>query len=168
MSIPRLIARVALAGFLAAVFLAGPARAAEITETHMAAALDAIRSAKAARGFDNVLPALADRIKNQLIRIRPDLHKQISTTVEEVALKLVARRADLDNDIGRIWANNFSEEELLAIAAFYKNPAGAKFAETGPKVISDSYQAVQGWSDRVGEEMLEKAREELKKQGVEF
>jgi hypothetical protein len=167
MSLPRLVSRAVFAGVVA-FSLTAPVTAAEITESHIVAALDAIRSAGAAKGFDNVLPAVADRVKNQLIRLRPDLHKQISQTVEDVALKLVARRTDLDNDIARIWANAFTEEELNSIAAFYKSEAGKKFAELGPKVINDTYESVSNWSDRIGEELLEKAREELKKQGIEF
>jgi hypothetical protein len=168
MSIMRSLSRLVLVGMAVVMLAANPVRAQEISQSHLAAALDALASAKASRGFDTVLPALSERVQNQLIRIRPDLHKQITDVVEAVALKLVARRADLDNDIARIWAKSFTEEELLAIAAFFKSPAGVKYADLGPRVIAESYQAVQGWSDRVGAELLEKSREELKKQGVEF
>lgn len=168
MPIMRFLSRIALVGIAFVMLAASPAGAQDISQSHLTAALDALSSARAARGFDTVLPALSERVQNQLIRIRPDLHKEITDVVEAVALKLVARRADLDNDVARIWAKNFSEEELVAIAAFFKSPAGTKYAELGPRVIAESYQAVQGWSDRVGAELLEKSREELKKQGVEF
>jgi hypothetical protein len=88
--------------------------------------------------------------------------------VDAQALELVARRKDLDNDVARIWAKHFSEEELTAISTFYRSPAGAKLAEIGPKVVGETLQSVKGWSDRVGEELFEKSREGLKKKGVEF
>src|SRR5258708_2027872 len=78
------------------------------------------------------------------------------------------RAVDVDAAVARIWANAFSEDELKAITAFYKSPAGLKFVDIGPQVVGSSLQAVKGWSDSVGQELLEKSREELKKQGVEF
>jgi hypothetical protein len=151
-----------------AIGLAGVAKAQEVTEAHLAAALDAVHAAKTSRGFDNLLPLLSQQTQNKLIRMRPDQHQVIAQVVDAEALELVARRKDLDNDVARIWAKYFTEDELTAIATFYKSPAGSKLADIGPKVVGETLQSVKGWSDRVGEEMFEKSREALKKQGVEF
>lgn len=150
---------------------AAPAQAQsgeEISQSHLAAALDAVRNGPDARRLDDILPGLSLQAQNQLIQLRPDLHKEITDAVEAVALKLVPRRAELDTDLARVWARNFSEAELKAIAAFYKSPAGKKLAEVGPKVIGDTVQATRQWSNRVGEELLEKSREELKQRNVDF
>jgi hypothetical protein len=100
--------------------------------------------------------------------MRPDLHAQITEIVGAEALKLVNRRPELDTDIARIWAAQFSEEELNAITTFYKSPAGQKFFQIGPKVIADSLSAARAWSDRIREELLATSREALKAQGIEF
>lgn len=168
MSLTRVRGGIAAIGMLVATLVAGTATAQEITPSHLQAALAAVTSAGAARGFDLVLPAVAENVQNQLIRTRPDLHKEVSDAVEAVALTLVPRRQDLNNDIARIWASKFSEDELNQIAAFYQSPAGAKFATQGPLVIQEAYQVVQAWSGRVTEELLEKTREELRNRGVDF
>lgn len=164
----RFSARTAALGVALAFMLGAPALAQEPSKSHVQAAIAAVKSAKASSNFDALLPALAERIKNQLIRIRPDLYKQITEVVDQVALKLVARRAELDTTIAKIWAKSFTEEELNAITAFYSSPAGAKFGEIGPNVLSETFQAAKAWSDRVGEELLDQSRGELKKLGVEF
>lgn len=160
--------RIGLAAIAIAAALGGQAAAQEISQSHLDAALEAVKSAGAARGFDSVLPAIADRVKSRLIRVRPDLHQEISTAVEAVALRLIPRRNDLDAAVARVWARNFTEDELVTIAEFYKSPTGQKFAEIGPRVIQDSLKEVESWSTRVGEELYEKSREELTKQGYEF
>ncbi len=160
--------RIGLAAFAVALALGGPAGAQEISQSHLDAALTAVQSAGAARGFDSVLPALADRVKGRLIRLRPDLHQEISATVEAVALQLTSRRADLNEAVARVWAKNFTEDELVTIAEFYKSPTGQKFAEIGPRVIQESLKSVEAWSTRVGEELYERSREELTKQGFDF
>jgi uncharacterized protein len=167
MSISRIFLGVA-ALVVTAMVSAAPSRADDVTPSHLAAAIEAVHSAKASKGFDNVLPLLSEKVQDQIIRLRPDLYKQVTDVVQQEALKLVARRSDLDADVARIWANAFSEEELKAITAFYKSPAGLKFVDIGPQVVGASLQAVKVWSDRVGQELLQKSRDELKKQGVEF
>lgn len=160
--------RIGLAAIALATVLAQPAAAQEISQSHLNAALVAVQSAGAARGFDSVLPAIAERIKGRLIRVRPDLYQEISVTVEQVALELAVRRKDLNEAVARVWAKAFTEDELVTIAEFYKSPTGQKFAEIGPIVIQDSLKQVESWSTRVGEELYEKSRESLVKQGFEL
>jgi uncharacterized protein len=167
MPMKRIFLRVAALGLCTTLF-AAPAAAEEITPSHLAAAHDAVIAAKADRDFTDLLFTLSQQVQTQLINLRPDLYAQVSDAVNAMALQLAGRRADLDNDIARIWANAFTEDELKAIATFYKSPAGAKFVDEGPKVFTDGIQAAKGWSDRVREELLEKSREELKRRNVDF
>jgi uncharacterized protein len=168
MKLSRTTFRAATLALGIVVGLAGAARADEVTPGHLAAARAAIDAAQNFKGFDNLLPLLAQQTQNRLIRLRPDQHELISQTVDQEALELAARRVDLDNDVARIMAKYFTEEELQQIAAFYKTTAGAKFAELLPKVSSEALQTVKGWSDRVGEELYEKSVEQLKKKGVDL
>ena len=139
--------------------------AQEISPSQLAAALDVINATTASASFDSRLPAIANEITNRLIRARPDLHQEIADTVQAVALKLVVRRRELDQDVARVYAKAFSEQDLVAIATFLKSPAGQKYQTDGPGGFRDTLQAVQAWSDRVGAELLDKTKEELKKQG---
>jgi hypothetical protein len=140
----------------------------EISPSHLAAALDAVQNGPDSKRLDDILPGLSLQVQNQLIQLRPDLHKEITDAVEATALKLAARRRELNNDLARVWAKGFSEQELKAIAAFYKSDAGKKLAEIGPKVIGDSLQTTRQWSNRIAEELLEKSRDELKQRNVDF
>ncbi len=142
--------------------------AQEISQSHLSAALDVINATVATRSFDSRLPQVANEVANRLIRQRPDLHKEITDAVQATALKLAVRRKDLDIDIARVYAKTFSEDELATIATFLKSPAGTKYQEDGPKVFAETFDAVQRWSDRVGEELFDKSKEELKKQGHEL
>lgn len=142
--------------------------AQEFSESQLDAARRASSAAPISKDLDTVLPLLAQRVTNRLISLRPDLHAEITQTVQDVALSLATRRADLDSAIALAWARLFTEDELNAIAEFYSSPAGKKFAEVTPELSSITIQTVDGWSNRVGEELLDKSREELKKQGHEL
>jgi len=140
----------------------------EISPSHLAAALDAVQNGPDSKRLDDILPGLSLQVQNQLIQLRPDLHKEITDAVETTALKIASRRRELNDDLARVWAKNFSEQDLKAISAFYKSAAGKKLAEIGPKVIGDSLQTTRQWSNRVAEELFEKSREELKQRNVDF
>lgn len=145
-----------------------PAQAQEFSESHLAAARLVQAEAPLSRDFDGLLPLAAERVQNRLIQLRPDLHDVITEAVQSVALRLVVRRADLDNAATLLWARNFTEEELTQIAGFYQSEAGQKFLELAPSLGQGTIQIADNWTSRVGEELLEKTREELKKQGHEF
>jgi len=164
----RTLLRAGLIASAMMTFAAAPASAQEFSEAHMAAAREAATNSPLAKEFDQVLPMLAQRVQDRLIRMRPDLHSQITDVVQKTALDLAVRRVDLDNAAALVWARTFTQEELEAIAAFYTSPAGKKFQEVSGPLGQNTVQAVQNWSNRVGEELLDKSREELKKEGVEF
>ncbi|MBN9137367.1 MAG: hypothetical protein J0I92_15155, partial [Phyllobacterium sp.] len=108
----RLIAPLSIAIMLGSLCTA---QAQEITASHLAAARAAIAAMKKTDMFDGILPDAAQNLKVQLIDKDPNLESIISSTVDEQALALAARRADLENEAARAYAVSFSEEELNAI-----------------------------------------------------
>jgi uncharacterized protein len=160
------------AAAVAAVLLAcagmSPAAADEIKPSQLAAALDAITATGISQNFDSILPHVARQVEDSLTRVRPDLYKQISQTVEATALKLADRKGDLNNDIARVWAKAYTEDELKTITAFFKTSAGQKFLTQGTQVSKDTAAAANQWANRVGSELLDKSREAFKAQGVTF
>lgn len=153
---------------LAILSLSALSSAQEFSEAQLDAARKASSAAPLSKDLDTVLPLLVQRVQTRLISLRPDLHAEITATVQKVALGLVARRADLDNTIATAWARMFTQDELDQIAAFYNSPVGKKFVQVGPELGSMTIQAVDNWSSRVGSELLDKSREELKKQGYDL
>ena len=144
------------------------ALAQEFTESHLAAARAAVGSSPLSANFDSILPTLVQRVQDRLIAVRPDLHESVAETVQAVALRLVARRSDLDKAAALLWARAFTEDELVAINEFYSSAVGKKFLTLGAEINSSMRQARENWQSRVGEELLDKTREDLKKLGHEF
>lgn len=166
MFLNRFMTRVSVLAVVAG--LSGPLMAQEITDTHLEAALEVIKASPASRSFDDLLPAVAEAVKSQLILVRPDLHQQIGETVDEVAVGLVPRRNDLDAELATVWAKVFTEDELVTILAFYESPAGEKFNQLGPSTIAEGFKVAEAWSGRVREELLVQVREALTEKGVDF
>ena len=74
---------------------ASVAHAQEATPEHLKAARAAITAIGATNQFDGILPQAADALKIELIQKDPNLEDIITSTVDQEALALAARRGDL-------------------------------------------------------------------------
>ena len=123
--------------------------AQELSEDHITAARTAIAALGSTDQFDGIIPGAAEQLKINLIRANADLQQVITDTVDEEALKIVPRRADLEKEAAQIYAKAFSKEELVAIANFYSSEAGKKLIETGPLVTRELIKSADIWSSGV-------------------
>ena len=105
----RLLAPLAALTVLAGVNLA---QAQEASPAHLSAARAAIAAIGATEQFDGILPRAAQALKSELIQKDPNLEAIITKTVDDKAIALAARRADLETEAARVYANSFSEDEL--------------------------------------------------------
>jgi hypothetical protein len=142
--------------------LALPVRAQEISEAHLQAARDAISSINATERYDNILPGLAERLKAQFIQATPNFQEQISQVVDEQALALATRRADLEQEAATIYAKAFTQEELQSISAFYATEAGKKLLSTGPLVARELTRAAEIWANGISRDLTSQSTEKLR------
>ena len=141
--------------------VAAPAQDAP-SASHVEAAREAVDAIGATRQFDSILISTALNLKTRLIQDNPDQEAIISATVDETALSLAGRRADLENEAARIYARLFTEEELTAIAEFYRSDAGQKLIANGPAATRGVLQAADIWSRGVARDLAEAAGAQLR------
>lgn len=140
------------------------AQAQNISAAHLESAKKAISAIHATDPFDNFLPNTALDLKDELMRKDPNLSNMISDIVDEQAMALIKRRADLETEAARVYANHFTQAELDQITAFYNTDAGKKLLKEGPDTMKDVASAFEVWrqgiardlSENVGKEMSEK------------
>ncbi|NDW05571.1 DUF2059 domain-containing protein [Jiella pacifica] len=118
----------------------------DISESHLQAARAAVAAIHATDQFDEILLNAATQIKSELIANRPDMETKISDLVDDAAVNLAPRRADLETEVARIYARLFSEDELNQIAGFYDSEAGKKLLAQGPQATRNMLQAAELWS----------------------
>lgn len=155
---------IAFAALVAAGMFAGSVLAAdEPSESHLKAARAAINAIRVTMPFDSILPTIASQLKSTLIQGSPNYEELISETVDEQALKIAPRRADLEKEAANIYAKAFTEEELNAIAAFYTSPAGLKLLKDGPLAIRELGKAGDTWATGISRDMSKATDAELEK-----
>ncbi|MBB6178872.1 DUF2059 domain-containing protein [Pseudorhizobium flavum] len=145
--------RAAALAVLVAGSMAAPLQAQEISEEHLAAAREAIASINATDRYDNILPGLAEGLKAQFIQASPNFQEQISAAVDEQALELAPRRADLEREAATIYAKAFTLDELKAISSFYATEAGKKLLTNGPLVSRELAKAAEIWANGISRDL---------------
>jgi len=145
----------AVLAMTALVAVSSQAVAQEISETHVKAARAAISAVRATDAYDNILPAAAIALKQNLIQQNPDLQEMIIQTVDEKTIEMARRRADLEREVALAYARIFTEEELNAIAGFYATPTGQKLLLQGPIVSREVAKAAEIWQRGISRDLTD-------------
>lgn len=120
------------------------------------------------RSFTVVIPQYLDQIGTSLTQTRPDLIRDLNTVLEQVKPEFDKRADEMIDRGAKIYAQRMSEDELKAISAFFKSPAGIRYVDTQPLVLNDLFSALQIWSQKLSVDMMARVREEMKKKGHEL
>ena len=71
----------------------------------------------------------------------------------------------MEQQIVRVYAQYFTEQELKDAVAFYRTPLGKKLISEEPKALDESMKVANEWSNKLAEEVIAKMRAEMKKKG---
>jgi hypothetical protein len=140
-----------------------PARAQDISESHLSAARSVLTALRATEEFDFILPGAAQSLKSELIQKNPDLQALIIEVVDNTAFTLAARRGDLEREAATIYARTFSEAELNEISAFYNSATGKKLLNDSGIVTREVIRAAEIWQNGIARDLAQQAGEELAK-----
>lgn len=134
----------------------------------IAAAKQMMEVAGSAAQFDQVMPLMSQQMSQAFKNIAPGNATEIDDVFRQLVPKFIERKGELLDQIATLYATEMTLDELNAIVAFYKSPAGVKFAAVQPKILRDSMALGQRWGQKIGAEFADEARRELKKRGIDL
>ena len=153
--------RTLVATLIVSAGLVGVAKAQEVTDEQIKTARSAIDAIGATSSFDNILPSLAMRVKSTFVQASPNHEAEINAVVDEQALSLAPRRADLEKEAATIYAKTFTQEELKAIADFYGSAVGKKLLADGPIATREVMKAAEIWASGVDRDLRTESSKKL-------
>lgn len=134
----------------------------------IAAAKQMMEVAGSVAQFDQVMPLMSQQMSQAFKNIAPGSATEIDDVFRQLVPKFIERKGELLDQIAALYAAEMTLDELNAIVAFYKSPAGVKFAAVQPKILRDSMALGQRWGQKIGAEFADEARRELKKRGIDL
>lgn len=158
--------RVARLTFItAALALSGPALAAKPTPAAMLAAGEIAKATGATALFDPLIAGVVEQSKLLFLQQNPALGKDLNEIAAKMRADLLPRMSELTSEVARLYATNFTEQELKDLLAFYNSPLGKKLLEKQPTIVNASLKFAQDWANKLSDEVTAKMRDELKKKG---
>jgi hypothetical protein len=136
------------------------------------AALESARTIIAAwgmtRSFDVVVPQMMELLERNVGATRPELKVSLHATLAALTPEFAKTEVDFINSAAQVLTRRMSEQELKDTAAFFQTPSGKKYIESEPAAISEIVGLVQAWREKLSNDILARAHEEMKKKGADF
>jgi hypothetical protein len=157
---------VRIVGLLALLLFAlTPVRAQSPASDAEVAARELISTMKADDQLRAILPMLLKSMKPAIVQNRPDVERDYDALAPKLMAGMEARMGEMSDALVAIYSSNFSAEELLAVTAFYRTPAGQKFLLKTPLVAQQSLEAGQKIGQSIGADAQKRMIEELRSKG---
>ena len=134
----------------------------------MAAARAFVEASGAAAQFDQVMPLMADQMSKAFRSLAPDRTREIDEAMAEVVKRFITRKSELIEEIAAIYADKLSVDDLRDITKFYQTGAGRRMVESLPEVTRRAAAVGQTWGQRIGAEIANEMRRELRKRGIDL
>jgi hypothetical protein len=155
-----------LAVLAAALALSGPAAYAQkSTAAVMVVASEVVAVTGATALFNPLIAGVVEQAKLLFLRQNPGISKDANEIAIKMRNDLAPRMSELSGEVAKIYAANFTEQELKDLLVFYKSPVGKKYIDQQPKLADASLRFAQNWANKLSDEVIAKMRVELKKKG---
>ena len=141
------------------------ANAQQPTPAALASAKELITITGATALFSPLIAGVVEQAKLLYLEQNPALAKDLNEISTRMRNDLQPRFAELIDEVARLYAANFTEQELKDVLAFYKTTAGKKLLTEQPKIVDSSMKFAQDWANTLSDQVVGKMRDELKKRG---
>jgi hypothetical protein len=118
--------------------------------------------------YEPIAPGVIEQAKSVFLQANPMLGKELNEVAAKLHAEYAARTAEILNDVAKLYASRFKEQELKDALAFYKSALGRKLLAEEPTILDQSLRNAQSWASRLSDEIINKMRVEMKKRGHEI
>ena len=118
--------------------------------------------------YGGAIPNMVQSVKDSVLQNNLNYQKDLNEVAVVVAQKLAGRENEISEQMAKIYASDFTEQELKDLVVFYKSALGQKLLVQEPKSIQASMSFMQGWAKNFSEEINGQFRAEMRKRGKEI
>jgi uncharacterized protein len=150
---------------LALIAAIGSAHAQQPSAAALATAKELIAVKGGTAIYEPIVPGVIEQARSVFLRTNPALSKDLNEVAGKLRVEYAPKTTELLNEVAKLYAARFTEQELKEALAFYKTPLGRKMLAEEPAILDQSLKNAQIWANRLSEEVIGKMRAEMKKKG---
>src|ERR1700738_76780 len=145
-----------------------PAPLKHASPAGIAAAKEILAMKNASAMYSNAVPNIVQQTKDQLMQSNLNYQKDLNEVAVVVAQKLAGREKEIGDGMAKVYANEFTEQELKDLVTFYKSPLGQKLLVSEPRAIQFSMSYMNQWAQLFAETVNGEFRAEMRKRGKQI
>jgi hypothetical protein len=134
----------------------------------IAAAREILTMKNVGNMYANAVPNMVQRTKDSILQNNLNYQKDLNEVAVIVAQGMAGREKEIGEQMARIYASDFTEQELQGLVTFYRSPLGQKLLAQEPKSISASMLYMNQWAQAFAEEVNGQFRAEMRKRGKDI
>jgi hypothetical protein len=145
-----------------------PAPAKQASPAAVAAAAEILSMKNASAMYAAAVPNIVQQTKDSLLRSNLNYQKDLDEVAVVVAQKMAGRTKEIGDGMAKVYATEFTEQELKDLVVFYKSPLGQKLLAAEPKAIQLSMSFMNQWAQAFAESVNGEFRAEMRKRGKDI
>jgi uncharacterized protein len=115
-----------------------------------------------------VVPGMMAELETNVTRTRPEIRDSLRATLKAIQPEFDQTARQTYVQAESLLASQMSEQEITQVAAFFDSPAGKKYVQVTPVFLQNLSDVTGAWREKLSTDILERARAEMKKKGVDF
>jgi uncharacterized protein len=131
----------------------------------LAAAKDLMASRNLGQVFANAVPSIIQRVKDSLLANNLSYQKDLNEVAAAEAQAMAGREKEIGEQMAKMYAIDFTEQELKDLTTFYKSALGQKMLAQEPKTEQAIGMYLNQWAQTFSEAVANDIRSEMKKRG---
>jgi len=134
----------------------------------IAAAKEILAMKNASAMYANAVPNIVQRTKDELTQANLNYQKDLNDLAPIVAQTFAGKEKEIGDGMAQVYANEFTEQELKDLVAFYRSPLGQKLLTNEPRAIQFSMSYMNQWAQNFAETVNAQFRAEMRKRGKQI
>jgi hypothetical protein len=168
MSVAGLVLGLALAGLPASAQQPAAPPLKPVSPAALAAAKEILTLKNASAMYAAAVPNIVHQTKDQLLQTNLNYQKDLNEVEVIVAHTFAGKEKEIGDGMAQVYANEFTEQELKELVAFYKSPLGQKLLSAEPRAIQFSMSFMNQWAQNFAETVNAQFRAEMRKRGKQI
>jgi hypothetical protein len=145
-----------------------PAAAASPSPAAIAAADKILGDIGLKQSIAIVVPGMMAELETNVTRTRPEIRDSLRATLKAIQPEFDQTAKQTYVKAATLLAEQMSEKDIIDVAAFFESPAGKKYVQVTPIFIQKLSDVTGAWREKLSTDILERARAEMKKKGIDF
>jgi hypothetical protein len=134
----------------------------------IAAAKEILGMKNTAAMYAGAVPGIIEKTKTGLLQQYLNYQKDLNEVAVIIAKNNTGKEVEISEGMAKVYAAEFTEQELKDLVTFYKSPLGQKLLIAEPKAITSSLAFLQQWAGQFGEAVAAQFKAEMKKRGKDI